>query len=192
MKILGYTSALRSSLKFEKHSSNVVFEEFFLSGLVVVDPVVKDRARLNKRSRVAWMFLWRICLCVASFQSEGKPPCFNTFRTLNRSFNNKETDVSCPNNTKLNELQRNEQPNECKSRGMPEHNATEQTNGRKYRHTRRPSNKREFKQQQRQGQRQLKSDVIFNPGISQEFEFIQFVYHCQRYFTQNMYDSVKI
>ena len=55
-------------------------------------------------------------VCVASFQSEGKPPCFNTFRNLNRSFNNKETDVSCPNNTKLNELQRNEQPNECKAK----------------------------------------------------------------------------
>ena len=36
------------------------------------------------------------------------------------------------------------------------------------------------------------NDFICNPRISQEVTFIQFVYDCQRYFKQNMYDNVKI
>jgi len=53
---------------------------------------------------------------------------------------------------------------------------------------------RQFKQQRQQRQRQcrLKNDFIFNPGISREFKFIQFVYHCHEYAKQNMSDSGKI
>jgi len=76
----------------------------------------------------------------------------------------KGTHVSCPNNNKLNVRQRNEQPNDCKVNQRPF--ATEQTDGRKSRHTptAQTTNERDFKQQrhQRQEQRLLKNDYIFN------------------------------
>ena len=71
-------------------------------------------------SRVAWMISWRICLCVASFQSEGKrSPLWGCLllhkyerakgvatSNLKKSFNERL----------MNERQTNEQPNECKAK----------------------------------------------------------------------------
>ena len=42
MKLLGYPRALRRSLKFERHSSKVVCDEFVLRSLVA-SPLIKPR-----------------------------------------------------------------------------------------------------------------------------------------------------
>lgn len=56
---------------------------------------------------------------------------FNTFRNFKRSLNQTETDVSCPNNNKVNDRQRNEQPNEFKANErLNTTYTTEQTEGR--------------------------------------------------------------
>ena len=63
-----------------------------------------------------------------------------------------------------------------KSKPTPEHNATEQADGPKWR--------QKLKQQ---GQHALyQGHFIFNLRIPQEFRFMQFVYHCQKYSKQNM------
>ena len=48
MKLLGYPRALRRNLKFERHSSKVVCEEFVLRSLVA-SPLIKPRSFYTRR-----------------------------------------------------------------------------------------------------------------------------------------------
>ena len=59
MKLLGYPRALRRSLKFERHSSKVVCEEFVLRSLVA-SPLITPRFTPRGWQEVKCVY-WNVC-----------------------------------------------------------------------------------------------------------------------------------
>jgi len=127
-----------------------------------------------------------------SFQSKGKPPTLwgctfydilitskgdsaldDTFRNFNRSLNKRRMSPALTIKTEWTAEKWVDK--RLQSKQTSKHKLGNRTNrwSKVQADARRPSSKKQFKQRQRQ--RRLKNDLIFNLRISREFRFIQFV-----------------
>ena len=130
-------------------------------------------------------------LYVYSFQSEGNLHVLIHLKTLIGVLIIKEVMFAAENNNKQDELQINEQLNESKAKRTPEHNATEQTDGPKCRKTlTTQTTKATTTKTLRTAS--IKKATFYSTKESRKNLHSFSLYHCQRYFTQNMGDSVKI